>query len=124
MTSGAETAANGQPAALIIRTAMIWGSVAFGLGFVGPMVVGGGNLGPLLGIFVTGPLGALTGALFGIIRSTQKADGRSIRPELRWLGIVWVLALLYVAGSLVHPSIWLAATPQGLVLLTTAFLLW
>jgi hypothetical protein len=103
---------------------MIWGGIGCALGFVGTTVVGGGNLGPLLGILVTGPLGTLAGALFGIIRSTQKAEGRSIRPELRWLGIVWVLTLLYVAGSLVLPSIWLAVTPQALVLLTTAFLLW
>ena len=43
---------------------MLVGSVGFGLGFVGPLVVmPSSNLGPLLGILITGPLGFVAGAL-------------------------------------------------------------
>src|SRR5690606_15985174 len=52
-----------------IRRVFIWtitiGGVAFALGFFGPMVLApGANQGPLLGIFITGPLGVLVG--FGV----------------------------------------------------------
>ena len=48
-------------------TALV-GGVAFLAGFVGPMLVTpDSNLGPLLGIFITGPLGAVAGALLGLI---------------------------------------------------------
>jgi hypothetical protein len=108
----------------IVRTAMMWGGIAFAIGFAGALVVSDSNLGPLLGIFVTGPLGALAGALFAIIQSAREAGERSIGPELRWLGATWALALLYVFLTLTLPTIWLAVTPQALVLLASAFLLW
>lgn len=49
------------------------GTVGFLLGFIGPMIFApGANQGPMLGIFITGPLGLLVGAtggfLFGLKR--------------------------------------------------------
>ena len=43
-------------------------AVAFLAGFVGPILLTPGSpQGPLLGIFITGPLGALAGAVLGLI---------------------------------------------------------
>jgi hypothetical protein len=44
------------------------GVVSFLLGFIGPLLLAPhANQGPLLGIFITGPLGAAAGALCGVI---------------------------------------------------------
>ena len=52
-----------------MRPAVIVGGVGFLLGFVGPMVLTpGANQGPMLGIFITGPLGFLCGLVWGIGR--------------------------------------------------------
>lgn len=51
----------------VLLGALILGSVGFIGGFFGPIFLGGGNQGPLLGIFITGPLGFVIGALGGLI---------------------------------------------------------
>ena len=44
------------------------GLLSFLVGFVGPMIfMPNSNQGPLIGIFITGPLGFLVGGLAGII---------------------------------------------------------
>lgn len=54
----------------------IVGGIGFSLGFFGPMILNptSGN-GPLLGIFITGPAGAVVGALIGLWRS-RALDGK------------------------------------------------
>lgn len=48
--------------------ALLVGGIGFVLGFFGPMVFApGANQGPLLGIFITGPGGALLGAVGGAL---------------------------------------------------------
>lgn len=59
-------------AARVVSSAVKWGLIlggsGFALGFFGPLIVApGANQGPLLGIFVTGPLGFLGGLLFGAV---------------------------------------------------------
>jgi hypothetical protein len=50
------------------KWAVVLGLVGFVCGFVGPMVFSpDANQGPMLGIFITGPGGALLGALLGVI---------------------------------------------------------
>ena len=50
------------------RAGWIIGGIAFGLGFVGPLVISpGANLGPLLGILLTGPLGFILGVVGGVV---------------------------------------------------------
>jgi hypothetical protein len=52
----------------IFMGAGIVGAIGFAIGFFGPIIVSpGANQGPLLGIFVTGPLGILAGAAGGAI---------------------------------------------------------
>ena len=79
----------------VIRSALLVGSLAFAAGFLGPLFFSTSNLGPLLGIFVTGPVGTLAGALWGIVRSAKNATAPETRALLAWLSAVWVLTLLY-----------------------------
>lgn len=45
------------------------GGICFAAGFFGPMIFApGANQGPLLGILITGPLGAIAGFALGIVR--------------------------------------------------------
>ena len=48
--------------------ALILGGIGFVLGFFGPIIFAPeANQGPLLGIFITGPGGAVVGFLLGIV---------------------------------------------------------
>ena len=48
--------------------AVILGGVGFSIGFFGPMIfTPEANQGPMLGIFITGPIGAVLGAIAGAI---------------------------------------------------------
>jgi hypothetical protein len=51
---------------MILRTGLKYGAIGFALGFLGPMILdpSSGN-GPLLGIFITGPLGLVVGLIRG-----------------------------------------------------------
>ena len=52
----------------VLQGALIVGGIGFCAGFFGPMVFApDANQGPLLGIFITGPLGALLGAIGGFV---------------------------------------------------------
>ena len=56
------------------------GGIALLAGYVGPLVLSpGSNQGPLLGIFVLGPLGYVIGAFGGLLLATRRpaADGAS-----------------------------------------------
>jgi hypothetical protein len=57
------------------RMGWIVGAVGLAIGFVGPLVISPkANLGPLLGILLTGPLGFVVGALgAGLVRATQES---------------------------------------------------
>jgi hypothetical protein len=52
----------------IVLGAVVTGGAGFSAGFFGPMIFDpGANQGPMLGIFITGPLGSLAGAAAGAI---------------------------------------------------------
>ncbi len=54
---------------MIVGTALVLGVVGFVLGFFGPMLLAPqANQGPMLGIFITGPVGFLAGLVIGIVR--------------------------------------------------------
>ncbi len=58
----------GSPARWCAGTATAVGGVTFAAGFVGPILLRPDlPQGPLLGIFFTGPLGAIVGALLGLV---------------------------------------------------------
>lgn len=53
--------------------AAIFGFIGFTGGFFGPMIFRPeANQGPMLGIFITGPLGVFVGVLFGLVKWTKK----------------------------------------------------
>ncbi|MCI0406428.1 MAG: hypothetical protein L0Z48_00230 [candidate division Zixibacteria bacterium] len=55
-------------AACVIYGAFIIGGIAFCAGFFGPLIFApGANQGPLLGLFITGPLGFLAGGIGGFV---------------------------------------------------------
>jgi hypothetical protein len=52
----------------VMYGALVVGAIGFAGGFFGPMILTpGANQGPLLGLFITGPLGAILGAVGGFI---------------------------------------------------------
>jgi hypothetical protein len=63
-------ATRGPPSAREAR-AFRWGGIAGSLGFaggyIGPLYLSDSNLGPLLGIFITGPAGLCLGAALGAL---------------------------------------------------------
>jgi hypothetical protein len=53
--------------------ALFVGGIAFLAGFLGPMLLAPhANQGPLLGIFLTGPLGVIVGLVWGLQRAAQR----------------------------------------------------
>ena len=61
--------------ASVFKGALIVGVIGFCAGFFGPMLFApGANQGPLLGIFITGPLGALLGAVGGLVRGLRASS--------------------------------------------------
>jgi hypothetical protein len=58
--------------------AILLGSAGFDVGFFGPQIfVPGSNEGPVLGMFITGPIGFIFGAIFGLVCSFGR--GRKTR---------------------------------------------
>lgn len=55
--------------ASVLRSALTFGAVGFAIGFFGPFLLNPEqNLGPLVGIFITGPLAFLVGGAVGLFR--------------------------------------------------------
>jgi len=49
------------------------GAIAFLIGFAGPIIVKpSANQGPLLGIFITGPIGLALGLFWGLLRAIRR----------------------------------------------------
>ena len=66
---------SGRAISRILRIALISGVFSFLLGFVGPILFSpGANQGPLLGIFITGPLGFIAGLVGGTVYSAFKKE--------------------------------------------------
>ena len=60
---------------LALLGGLILGGIGFVAGFFGPILLSpGANQGPLLGIFVTGPLGFVAGTAAGWIYGRTRAD--------------------------------------------------
>lgn len=96
----------------ILGTAIMVGSVSFAIGFIGPLLFSDSNLGPLLGIFITGPLGLLAGVLAGIILSARQQGQPTLKRELRWLAGAWAGALFFTWASTLVGIGWVAIGAQ------------
>jgi len=60
--------------------AVIVGGVCFVAGFFGPMILAPqANQGPMLGIFITGPLGFIAGGIIGLVLPSVAPNNRLLR---------------------------------------------
>jgi hypothetical protein len=112
--------------ASVAKWAAIIGSISFAGGFIGPIILSSSNLGPLLGIFITGPVGVLAGGLWGAvhwaIRSAESEVG-----AVKWCIVpLWIITLFYtlVMVALVARAALPGVGVQVLILLASAFLLY
>lgn len=83
----------------VVGTALAWalvlGAVGFACGFLGPIALNpDANQGPLLGIFITGPGGALLGLALGAILAAAKIAPVLRRRLLGPVALVWGTAVL------------------------------
>jgi len=59
-----------------IGFALLVGGVSFSLGFFGPMLLDpSAAQGPMLGLFITGPLGLIGGYVWGVFRAAARSGG-------------------------------------------------
>lgn len=109
------------PVQQVILWTVVIGAISFLAGFAGPLLLSNSNLGPLLGIFVTGPLGFLVGGLVGALRV---ANG-SARLSSILIAAVWALALAYsyLAAIMLLPLIFLIVPLHALIIASTIYLL-
>jgi len=108
--------------------AVIVGGVGFLGGFVGPLLLSDSNtLGPLWGILVTGPIGALAGGVWGAVRWAASNAKAAVGQALQWVVVIWLIALAYTLLSFSrfgpHTALW-ALGLQLFLLAATAKLLW
>src|SRR5690242_1127889 len=81
----------------IVAFGVIAGFLCFGIGYVVPILVSQSNLGPLLGILVTGPVGVLAGAGVGLARCSREPHLRESKSLVIYWSVIYVVALLYTA---------------------------
>ena len=66
---------------LAAKGGLVLGGIGFVVGFIGPIILKpGANQGPLLGIFVTGPLGFVLGVVIGWIYARTRG-GDAVRAK-------------------------------------------
>lgn len=110
----------------VLRSAAVVGALAFAAGFAAPLLLSSSNLGPLVGIFITGPLGALAGALWGVLKAARNDNPPPANAIIAWLAATWGAILLYTLFliGLTPQSAVPAIGLQGLVLASSASLLY
>jgi len=80
----------------VLRWTVVLGVAGFLSGFIGPMILApGANQGPLLGLLITGPTGALLGSLLGLGAALAKLPPRSEARALAASAALVVLVTLY-----------------------------
>lgn len=112
--------------ASIVKWSLIVGTFSFAAGFFGPIFLSSSNLGPLLGVICTGPMGLLAGALWGAVRWATLAEGREVGAVTGWILRIWLFTLFYTLVMVRWAA--RAALPgvgvQLLILLASVFILY
>jgi len=76
----------------------ILGAVGLSCGFLGPLILSPqANQGPLLGIFISGPGGALLGLILGVILTWLRASARVAKRLLITAGLALACVTLYAS---------------------------
>ncbi|HWV57495.1 MAG TPA: hypothetical protein VNZ57_08600, partial [Longimicrobiales bacterium] len=95
----------------VLAWTFVVGATGFSIGFFGPMILApGANQGPLLGILITGPLGALLGLVIGVVQEVvgvrgSPADLLARRGLLSdggrrvWRAVAALVAIVFLAGA-------------------------
>ena len=111
------------PATGMLRVAIRWGialgAAGFAAGFFGPMLLDPeANIGPLVGILITGPGGAIAGFVLGLIVDALPLSPPARSRALAAVCVVAVLAILYallpqpaVRGYVIEASVESCARP-------------
>jgi hypothetical protein len=110
----------------IIKSVIWIGGISFAVGFVGPLIfLSSNNLGPLIGIFATGPIGSLVGVIWGIVKSSKKANADNFNEILKALFIVWIITMLFTLFIMSFSSgaAFLAICLQGIFIISSIFIL-
>jgi len=69
---------------IALRSGLVVGAVGFAIGFLGPLVwAPGANQGPLLGIFITGPIGFVAGCVIGWLVARAHTPATAAPPPPR-----------------------------------------
>jgi hypothetical protein len=83
----------------VAKRSLTAGAIGFGAGVLGAIFLSSSNLGPLIAILVTGPVGLFAGTAWGAVRwglkSAPSVDPRVMRVLMR----TWAVALLYTLLS-------------------------
>jgi uncharacterized membrane protein YeaQ/YmgE (transglycosylase-associated protein family) len=80
----------------IVRWTIVLGIAGFLSGFMGPMILApDANQGPLLGILITGPTGALLGSVLGVAAALAKLSPRSEARALAATAAIVAVVTLY-----------------------------
>ena len=108
----------------VAKKSVVAGAIAFAAGVVGAIYLSPSNLGPLVAILVTGPVGLVAGAVWGAVRwaltSADSGDSRVIRI----LGRTWAVALLYTLFSIrLAPLVSLAGACMQFLVLAGLFVM-
>lgn len=81
---------------MIIQWTTVLGIVGFLCGFIGPMVLApDANQGPILGIFITGPGGAVLGAVLGALARVTQWSGACNKQALSVCAVLLAVVTLY-----------------------------
>jgi hypothetical protein len=64
----------------VLLGGLLVGGMGFAVGFIGPLIFMDSNLGPLIGIFFTGPIGFVLGCLGGLASGLEERKAKSARP--------------------------------------------
>lgn len=111
------------PAPGLLRIAIRWGIVlgaaGFAAGFFGPMLLDPeADIGPLVGILITGPGGAIAGFVLGLVAAALPLPQAVRSRALASVSVVAVLAVLYallpqpaVRGYVIEASVESCARP-------------
>ena len=79
---------------VMMRTSFLVGFITFLCGFVGPIILTPeANLGPLLGLFITGPLGFLLGGVIGFWRILWDSTRKTGALEWGMFLVIWLLMM-------------------------------
>jgi hypothetical protein len=109
----------------IIKSAMLIGGISFAVGFVGPLLFSSSNIGPLIGIFITGPIGGMVGVIWGIVKSSRNANADNMNLILKALLIFWAITMLFLLFimSFSQGAAFLVICLQGFIIVSSILML-